>query len=245
MNDKISCVEFSDRLAAFALGRSSPAEAAMMREHLGSCVECREIFEIKKTLTADLPEVPADVERDFLEAVISDVASAKEAGRSRPSWTRRYLLPAMAAAIFVFVFLTGYLIGEIRHLHREAGQLRGEVTAMETVLEGRSISAEGSHVGGSVFGRMAGSFPAYGKMTVGEARRFLEALPQDTPVLTEEEATRLIAGNSRIRRLAGHLDKRPWEGGLTSGELLLVIVALDLDPETRIPVGLRNTKAKI
>jgi hypothetical protein len=133
----------------------------------------------------------------------------------------------------VFIFLTGFMLGEIRSLRREAGELREEVAVMETVLAGR-----GSPGGRSVFGQMAGS------LTIGEASRLLEALPADTPVLSEKEAGRLIEEDRRLRRVAGSMKERPWEGGLTSGELLLVIITLDMDPDTRIPDEWRDTYRK-
>jgi len=45
-------------------------------------------------------------------------------------------------------------------------------------------------------------------------------------------------------RLAGFMDERPWDEGLTSGELLLVIIKLDIDPDTRIPDEWRDTYRK-
>ena len=234
MNEKITCEEFNSRLTEFTLGRMRGGEAAGMDAHLVSCAECREIFEIKQALISGPgDQVPDGVEKVLVDAVISDVAAAREAGRSRRSWASRYLMPAMAAALIIFVFLTGFMLGEIRSLHREAGELREEVAVMETVLAGRgrpgSLSALGQ-TGGS--------------LTIGDASRFLETLPADTPVLSEEEAGRLIAEDRRLRRVAGSMKERPWEGGLTSGELLLVIITFDIDPDTRIPDEWRDTYRK-
>ncbi len=239
MSEMMTCEEFNSRLTEFALGRMAGEDAAKMEEHLSSCSGCRDIFEIKQSLIfdpADIADVvPVEVEKSLVDAVISDVAAAREAGRPRHSWTSRYLMPAMAAAIVIFVFLTGFMLGEIRSLHREAGELRGDVAVMETVLAGRGRQ------GVSALGQTAGG------LTIGDATRFLRALPADTPVLREEEARRLIAEDRRLRRLAGYMEERPWEGGLTSGELLLVIIALDIDPDMRIPDEWRDTygKAKI
>ena len=246
MSNKMTCENFNAGLTDFALGRSGAADTAAMEEHLASCAACREIFEIKKALIFDPcdseEQVPGDVERALVEAVISDVAAARESGRSRRSWASRYLMPAMAAAIILFVFLTGFMLGEIRNLHRKAGELREDVAAMETVLAGRSLSVKGTSGGRSVFGRLAGGLqPDPGGMNFGEAARFLESLPADTPVLSEGEAKRLIAENRRLRRLAGYMEERPWEGGLTSGELLRVIINLDIAPDTRIPDEWRDT----
>ncbi len=241
MSNKMTCENFNAGLTDFALGRSGAADTAAMEEHLASCAACREIFEIKKALIFDPcdseEQVPGDVERALVEAVISDVAAARESGRSRRSWASRYMMPAMAAALVIFVFLTGFMLSEIRSLHREAGELRADVAGMETTLAGR-----GETWGGPVFGRLAGGLQsAPGGMTIGEAARFLELLPADTPVLSEGEAKRLIAENRRLRRLAGYMEERPWEGGLTSGELLLVIINLDIAPDTRIPDEWRDT----
>ena len=235
MSNKMTCEEFNERLTEFVIGRSSAAEGAAMQAHMEHCVGCEGIYEIKRSLIIDSPAVPDEVERDLVDVVLSDVAAAREAGRPRRSWASRFIMPAMAAAIVIFVFLTGFMLGEIRSLHREAGELREEVSIMEAVLAGGAPSPEGAARGRSVFGRMTGGLTATDGMTIGEAARFLETLPENTPVLTEEEAKRLISGNRRLSRFAGQIEERPWEGGLTSGELLLVIMALKVDPDTKIP----------
>jgi len=177
----------------------------------------------------------------LIDAVISDVAAAREAGRPGRSWASRYLMPAMAAAIVIFVFLTGFMLSEIRNLHREAGELREEVAVMETVLAGSTAPG-----GRPVFRRLPGSLSsASGGMTIGDATRFLETLPEDTPILSELDVKHLIEENRRLRRLAGHIGEKPWEGGLTSGELLLVIINLDIDPDTRIPDEWRKRNDEI
>ena len=244
MNGRITCEEFSAGLDAFISGRSGPEAADLMRTHMDSCPDCRDIYAMKKTLKADDPAVPESVEKELVEAVISDVAAARETGRAGKSWAQRYLVPAMAAAIVIFVFMTGFLLGEIRGLNREAGELREEVAAIETVLAGAGMSDQDGR-GGSIFGRLAGGQTASARMTVGEAARLLKALPENTPVLTEDEAERLIAGDRRLRILAGRMEERPWKGGLTSGELLLFIVTLDLDPETRIPEEWTDARVEI
>ncbi len=241
MSEKMKCEEFNAALTEFALGRMADEDTRMMEEHLSTCSGCRAIFEIKQSLVYDPADrdgqVPDEIEKALVDAVISDVAAAREAGRPRRSWAARYMMPAMVAAIALFVFLTGFLLGEVRSLHREAGELREEVAVMETVLAGRA--AQG---GRTVFGRLTGGHQSVSDgWTIGEAARFLERLPADTPVLSEEEATRLIAENRRLRRLAGYMNEKPWEGGLTSGELLLVIIKLDIDPDTRIPDGWQGT----
>lgn len=240
MSEKMTCEEFNAGLSDFALGMMSAADAAAMEAHLDKCEGCREIYEIKRALVFDAlaseENVPEEVEEDLVHAVISDVTAAREAGISRSSWASRFLMPAMAAAIIIFVFLTGFMLGEIRNLRREAGGLRGEVTLMERLLSGGSFSSGSTSRGRTVFGRMTGGLPSSSTgLTMGDAARFLESLPADTPVLSEGEAERLIAMNRGLRRLAGYMDERPWEGGLTSGELLLVIITLDIDPGTRIP----------
>ncbi len=250
MSEKMTCEEFNSRLTEFAAGRLSGEDAAGMKAHLSSCAGCREILEIKKSLIFDPhdleEQVPEEVERALIAAVVSDVAAAREAGKPRRSRALRYMMPAMAAAIVIFVFLTGFMLGEIRSLHKEAGELREDVAAMEMVLVGRNLSSEGVIGGRTVFGRMSGGLQsASGGMTIGEAAHFLKALPADTPVLSEEEAERLIAVNHRLRRLAGYIEEKPWEGGLTSGELLFVIIALDIDPDTRVPDEWRNTNDEI
>jgi hypothetical protein len=240
MTEKMTCEEFNSRLTEFALGRMAAEEAGEMEGHLSSCSGCMAVFEIKQSLIFDPADseeqVPEEVVKLLVDAVISDIDASREAGRPRRTWASRYLMPALAAAMVVFIFLTGFMLGEINSLHREAGELREEVAVMETVLAGR-----GSPAGRSVLGQMAGS------LTIGEASRFLEALPIDTPVLSEEEAGRLIEEDRRLRRVAGSMKERPWEGGLTSGELLLVIITLDMDPDTRIPDEWRDTyrKAKV
>ncbi len=241
MNENLTCGEFNSRLTEFTLGRMSGEDAAGMQAHLSSCAGCREIMAIKKVLIFDPgdreEQVPGDVEKALIDAVISDVAAAREVGRPGRSWASRYLMPAMAAAIVLFVFLTGFMLSEIRNLHREIGELREEVAVMETVLAGSTAPG-----GRPVFGRLTGSLPsASGEMTIGDAEHYLEALPADTPVLSEGEAKRIIAMDRRFRRLAGYMEERPWEGGLTSGELLLVIITLDIDRNTRIPDEWRDT----
>lgn len=249
MSAKMTCEEFNAGLTDFALGRSGAADVAAMEEHLASCAGCREIFEIKRTLIFD-PEnpeerVPDEVAELLRDSVLADVAAAREAGLPRRSWASRYMMPAMAAAIVLFIFLTGFMLSEIRNLHSENGELRDEVAVMETALAGRVGSGTGTTGGRSIFGRLTGGLPhTFCGMTIGEAARFLEALPADTPVLSEGEAKRLIAENRRLRRLAGNMKERPWEGGLTSGELLLVIITLDIAPDTRIPDEWRDTYGK-
>lgn len=240
MSNRITCEEFNAGLTDFALGRPGAADSAKMEEHLALCAGCREIFEVKKALFFD-PEnpedtVPEEVVQSLRESVLAGVAAAGEAGRPGRSWASRYMMPAMVAAIVLFVFLSGFMLSEIRTLHSENGELRKEVAVIEMALAGRIGSGAGIPGGRSIFGRLTGGLPqADGRMTIGEVARFLEALPNDTPVLGEMEAEELIAGNRRLRRLAGYMEDRPWEGGLTSKELLIVIVELALDPETRIP----------
>jgi hypothetical protein len=242
MNDKMTCERFSEGLSDFVAGRMSPADAAEMMAHLESCECCREIFAVKRTLYTDAlapaVDVPPEVEGELYDSVISGVAAAGQSGSPRRSWISRYMVPAMAAAIVIFVFATGFLLGEIRGLRREAGELRGEIAVMERVLDGRAVPVERAGRRGSVFGRMTGGLKTgSGEMTISEVSRLLEAIPADTPVLSEKEAERLIASDPRLRRFAGYVKERPWEGGLTSGELLLMIIALNIDPETRIPDG--------
>ena len=237
MTEKMTCEEFNSWLTEFALGRMAGEAAGEMEDHLSTCSGCRDIFKIKQSLIFDPADiagmVPMEEEKSLVDAVISNVAVARETGRPRPSWASRYLMPAMAAAIVIFVFLTGFMLGEIRNLHREAGELREEVTVMETVLAGRGTSG-----GRSVLGRVTGG------LTIGDATRFLKALPADTPVLSEGEARHLLAENRRLRRFAGYMKERPWEGGLTSGELLLVLITLDIDPDLKIPDEWRDTYGK-
>lgn len=246
MNKKMTCEEFNSRLMEFTLGEVSEEEAALMEGHLSSCAGCREILEIKQALVfepqAMAEDVPDEIERALIDAVISDVSASREAGHPGRSWASRFLMPAMAAAIVIFVFLTGFMLSEIRSLHRQAGELREDVAGMETVLSGKSSTADELYRGRSVFGAMSGGFKAgsYG-MTIGDAARLLRELPPDTPVLSAVEAESLIAGNQRLRRFAGYIDEKPWDDGLTSGELLLVIIKLDIDPETRIPDGWHGT----
>ncbi|HER43552.1 MAG TPA: hypothetical protein ENO08_03745 [Candidatus Eisenbacteria bacterium] len=206
-----------------------------MREHLAACAECREVFEIKKRLVTGPVEVPDDVERALVESALSGAAAARETGRPGRSRTQRYLVPAMAAAMIIFVFFTGFLLGELRNLDREAGRLRGEIKAMETVLSIRGREADGPAGAGSLFGLLSGGRTSRGAMTIGEAARFLRAIPEDTPLLSESDAERMIAETPGLRRLTGRMEERPWEGGLTSGELLMLIMSLDIDPKTRIP----------
>jgi len=236
MNDNITCEEFSDRLGEFVDGRTGPEESREMEAHIASCSVCRDVYAIKKALEADTSGVPEQVERELVEGVLSDVAAVRESGRPGRSWTRRFLMPAMAAAIFLFVFLTGFLLGEIRGLRKEARELRGEVSAIEAIVYGSASRTTGAG-GGSVLGGFAGSRGASGGLTVGEVSRLLRALPEGTQVLTGEEAERILAGNMRLRRLAGRLDGKPWKDGLTSGELLFFLMTLELDPATRIPDG--------
>ena len=62
-------------------------------------------------------------------------------------------MPAMAAAIVLFIFLTGFMLSEIRNLHSENGELRDEVAFMETALAGRVGSGAGTPGGRSIFRR--------------------------------------------------------------------------------------------
>jgi hypothetical protein len=234
MTREMTCGEFSDRLNGYMTGKTGPEESKEMEAHLASCPLCRDIYGMKKALEADRTGVPAEVERELVERVISDVAAARESGRRGGSWTRRFLMPAMTAAIFVFVFLTGFMLGEIRGLRKEARELRGEVSAIEAAVYGGSPRPAGGG-GGGIFGGFAGVRRASGSLTVGEASRLLRALPEGTEVLTGAEAERILAGDKRLRRLAGRLDGKPWKDGLTSGELLFFIMTLELDPDTRIP----------
>ena len=110
MNEKLTCEEFSDRLGDLVKGRLGAEETAAMKAHLGSCRDCADIYEIKMTLMSDPADVPAEVEEALVSKVVSDLAAAREMGNPRRSWASRYLMPAMAAAIVIFVFLTGYML---------------------------------------------------------------------------------------------------------------------------------------
>jgi hypothetical protein len=237
MSGRITCGDFSDRLGDFVSGRLGADEAAAMEAHRGSCEDCAGIYDMKTALTDGPAEVPVDVEQALVRAVISDVAAAKESGRSRRSWAQRYLMPAMAAAIVIFFFMTGYMLGEIRHLHGENSELRGELAVWETALVRSG-------------GISTGSVPAFrslpgGRMSVGDAVRILESMPGGTPLLTEQEAERIIAADRRLGRYAVYLEDRPWEGGLTSTELLLLIETLEIDHDKIIPAGWRDRRNEI
>jgi hypothetical protein len=210
-------------------------ERELVRAHLSSCAECGEIYRYKQAIFFDRDSaeksVPDDIASSFAASVVAGFAAAREGGGAGRSWASRYLMPAMAAAIALFIFITGFMLSEIRHLRGENSGLRGEVAAMETALYRAGEAKEGR---GAVFSRLSG-----GRMTVGEAVRILEYMPEGTTVLTEREAERMIAGDRRLSRYAGHMGDKPWEGGLTSTELLLLISVLEIDHGTRIPADWR------
>jgi hypothetical protein len=247
MNGKKRCEEFNELLADFVLGRLSADEEEEMRKHLLSCRECREIHEIKKALVFSVADVEDCVPDDAVDSLASSVINRARTARehklsSRPRGSR-FLVPAMAAAVVVFVFVSGFMLNEIRHLGGENDALRSEIAAMEIVIGG---SRSGTEAGGALPALLTGGLGrSAGAATGGEARRMLEALPNGTRILSEEEAERLISGSRLLRRYADHIDDRPWEGGLTSNELLDLIEQLDLDPGTRIHGVWRSAEDEI
>jgi hypothetical protein len=248
MNEKMTCERFNEILNDYMMEKLMPGESAEMDNHLETCSSCREIYEMKKSLicnpNVEKGRVAQESIDSLVESVLLDVAEMRITEKKKTS-VYRCLMPAMAAAIVVFAFLAGYMLGEMKNLSRENIELRDEVAALEVSLGSRYRSKQHDSDGSSILGVLAGDLQDASKgITVGEVVRALESIPASTPILTADEAERIISRSNRARRYAGYLDGRPWEDGLTSGEILTLIMTLDIPPETKIPERWRRSYSK-
>jgi anti-sigma-K factor RskA len=105
--------------AAYALGALEPAEAEAFREHLATCVVCRDEVSAFGAVVDVLPlaappqRVPRSLKRRLMEEVRAESRAKPSPARRRPAWLAAFPRPAMAlaaTAIAVLIVVGGVLL---------------------------------------------------------------------------------------------------------------------------------------
>ncbi len=101
-----------DRLLDFAYGELPPPEAQAVQSHLEGCARCSEVLDgirgVRSTMSQLSLEPAPDAGLESLLAYAQQAARNAAAGPApKPTWWRRWLMPAMgAAAVSVFGLVT-------------------------------------------------------------------------------------------------------------------------------------------
>ncbi len=102
------CEKYQEMISAMLDGELSPAESEALIEHMSSCAECRELYELLSAVTAspvwELPEVPEGLHEHIMSGVRA------HAGEQRRRELMHRLRPwAVAAACLVLI--VGVVLG--------------------------------------------------------------------------------------------------------------------------------------
>jgi len=148
-------------------------EWAGLEAHATSCADCARLLRVHRQLAAPTSEeIEEQVPEDLVTGMWARVAAAtagatagtgpgeQAAGSPRvisappvrpPAVVRprSWIVPALAAAVMVLLFATGYLVAEVRQLHRQEGLLTAELQRQGELLD--TLSRPGSD-------RLAGGF---------------------------------------------------------------------------------------
>jgi Tfp pilus assembly protein PilN len=178
------------------------------------------------------PRVELDIMRDEWR---------KKSERGRPRvW--RWVVAAQAAAIVLLAVGAAMLFGELNKTQRSETALTEQMAMQEQRLAAverwtSTTTAQTAHrMGGTTWQRQLADME---NVTVAEAVRYLERLPEDDLVLDVRGAKRLMMQLPYAvsgARPAALTDIRT-DDGLQAGEALRLIAALDLNPSQQFPAG--------
>jgi hypothetical protein len=247
MNGKITCEEFQDRLDGLAGGTQTEEIPAALRDHADRCPGCAMLLAMHLNLAADSPgdlegRVPGALVDTMWQRVSAEIGERRARGLKQSSMfhpIRRALVPAMAAAIVLLVFASGYLLGELRQLRQSEQRLAEELSWKEQAID--SLRLERSSPLGdrslSTTTALLLKRGLYGpdEFSALELVTYLEQLPPERTIIRADEASAFLP-NSRLRRTLMH-GRHPagitFDDGLQVGELILLIEWTGIDPKRR------------
>jgi len=121
MDEKMTCEEFQERLD----GRTaSDEELEELERHASACPDCAVLLAMNRHLRAETlseleEQVPDSLVDTMWQRVVGEIAArrAERLSLTKRFWPfQRILVPAMAAAIVLLVFASGFLLGELKSL---------------------------------------------------------------------------------------------------------------------------------
>jgi hypothetical protein len=241
------CEQYQDEMDRVFEGTASEADSSRLREHAASCPDCAMLFEMHRQLEGtSQAELEAAVPDHMVEGMWPRVEldimrdSWREAGERRRSPVWRWVVAVQAAAIALLIAGSAYLFIELNRIRHDEAALIERIAVqdewIETLEERTSPPEERPAAVTADFTRRR--LPA--GVTVAEATRYLERLPEDASVLGARDTRRLLTqlpyafpGTGRETTAGIRADD-----GLQAGEALRLIASLNLDPSQRFPAGI-------
>ncbi|MFH1845455.1 MAG: hypothetical protein ABIF77_19900 [bacterium] len=247
MNELPACERFQDLLSRLGGDELETEQAAWLEEHAAGCLACRRVLAIQRHLAtpgqSELESaVPEALVRDMWPRLVSRLA-AGSVPKMKPvrTWFRQHwYVPLLSAALLVFVFLTGFFLGEVHQFRRhEQDPIKlDQLSHTFAQPAGRSLD-----VG-------AERDPAYPLAPAGPGRRwrraavaarvesaanletYLARLPADTELLSGFRLQLLLNRYPQWRLVLGEAGRQAIEttDGLQAGELRRVLQELQFDP---------------
>lgn len=249
MSNNTDCEQFQDVMDELFEGAATGDAVEQLREHAASCPDCAMLLKMSEHLKgSSLSELEAAVPDRLVEEmwprVELDVMRdewRKKGEKGRPSvW--RWVAAAQAAAIVLLAIGAAMLFGELNETQRRETALTGQVASQEQRLAAVELwtsitAAPSAHpTGGPAWKRQLADME---NITVAEAVRYLERLPEDDLVLDVRGTKRLMMqlpyAVSGVPPDA--LTDISINDGLQAGEALRLIAALGLDPSQQFPAG--------
>jgi hypothetical protein len=244
MDEKMTCEEFQERLDGHI---ASDEERRAIERHAAACPDCALLLAMNRHLNAETlseleERVPDSLVDTMWQRVVGEIA-ARRAERLSPQrrfWPfQRIFVPAMAAAIVLLVFTSGYLLGELRHLRRSERQLAMELSLKDQRLEEMQHGMKTIQAGRlpervTLLGVRLG-LPQQADFSASELISLLELLPRETTMLEAGKVESML----QQKRLPGMIRARfqpegiDIDDGLQAGEIIILIEWLDIDPARR------------
>lgn len=249
MKKNVDCEVFQDQLDSLKEDVLSEDAMAQLQLHAEACPECAALLRMHDHLTvASMEDLEAAVPDVFVasmwDRVQADIATQTAPGRRFGGWHRsRWLVPALAAASVLLLVSTGFLLGELGRLRGREQVLVQRVVEHErrlADLELTTASGAATRAAGFASRRvLERALSRRESVSIGELGEVLERLPAGTTVVSAAGMEALV-GKLSFRASAAWRAVREdisIEDGVHAGELLRVLEALDLDPDTQIPTA--------
>jgi hypothetical protein len=252
MSESMTCQEFHAELDAHLAGSLAQPDAARCARHAETCSECAMALEVRRRLSA---EPLADLEArapshlvqslwprisEHLAGLNSAPAPPPDRRRSRWTWGRSWLTPALAATVVLFVFAGGWMFGEIRQLRRQHGEMTARLRQQDLLLadyhqqatEGLATRAMDRIDRAGWGGLLTGGR----ELTAAELLARLQTLPPETVLLEPDQLQRLLQRLPRWETAWGNKASAAVQAGdaLRASEVIRIIDTLDLPPDLTI-----------
>jgi hypothetical protein len=242
----MNCHNFQERLAALRQGELGEAERAELERHARECSDCQLLLAVQQHLSSPTgEELEAEVPAAYVSGMWDRVAGSlglesKAPGRFGGGWPgQRFLMPALAAAVVILIFVSGVMFGQLRQLQQREDRL---VHQLELQLwhgeEPRSLSALNPERGPRPgISRRAWQRAVAGRdLNAAQLCTLLEQLPPETVLLSARQLAALRWTHPHWQAL---YRDRALSGirtvdGLQAEEILRLLDSLPLDPDATI-----------